>query len=116
MNLDQMIGTLRMDPEFMANVAHWETIPAKPAQYADFPDGTDPRLIEVLRQRGIHKLYSHQREAIDLAAQGKNVCIVTPTASGKTMCYNLPVLTEIMRNPDARRCTFFQPKPFQRIR
>lgn len=110
MNLDQLIGTLRMDPEFMANVAHWETIPAKPARYAGFPEGTDPKLIDVLHKRGIHSLYSHQREAIDLAAQGKDICIVTPTASGKTLCYNLPVLSEIMRNPDARALYLFPTK------
>ncbi|MBQ9009693.1 MAG: DEAD/DEAH box helicase, partial [Clostridia bacterium] len=110
MNLDQLIGTLRADPEFMGNVAHWETIPAKPAEYAPFPDGTDPRLIEVLRNRGIAQLYSHQREAIDLAMAKKDICVVTPTASGKTLCYNLPVLGEIMKNPDARALYLFPTK------
>ena len=110
MNLDQLIGTLRADPEFMGNVAHWETIPPKQAEYAPFPDGTDPRLIEVLRNRGIYQLYSHQRQAIDLASEGKDICVVTPTASGKTMCYNLPVLGEIMKNPDARALYLFPTK------
>ena len=101
-NLEQLIGRLKKTPSFMENVTHWETIPAKEASFAPFPAELDNRLPPVLAQRGVYKLYSHQREAFDLAATGKDICVVTPTASGKTMCYNLPVLNAILKNNDAR--------------
>jgi DEAD/DEAH box helicase domain-containing protein len=67
-------------------------IPPRAPRYAEFPAGIDPRIQRALAGRGIAKLYSHQREAWDFIAAGKHAVIVTPTASGKTLCYNLPVL------------------------
>lgn len=67
-------------------------IPARAARYAAFPPDLDARIAEELAQRGITQLYSHQREAWDRIIQGEHVVIVTPTASGKTLCYNLPVM------------------------
>ena len=110
MNLNQMIGYLRADSSFMENVTTWKTIPAKDAEYLPFPETLGPRISDVLKKRGIYQLYSHQRKAIDLVNEGKDVCVVTPTASGKTLCYNLPVLSEIMRNPDARALYLFPTK------
>ena len=110
MNLEQLVDRLKRTPAFMENVTHWETIPAKEAEYADFPEYLDPRIAPVLAGRGVHRLYSHQRQAIDLASQGKDICVVTPTASGKTMCYNLPVLDSILKNPDARALYLFPTK------
>ena len=110
MNLEQLIGRLKKTPSFMENVTHWETIPAKEASFAPFPAELDNRLPPVLAQRGVYKLYSHQREAFDLAATGKDICVVTPTASGKTMCYNLPVLNAILKNNDARALYLFPTK------
>ena len=69
--------------------------PAQPAQYADFPADLDPRLLAVLQARGLQRLYTHQREAFDAAAAGRDTVVVTPTASGKTLCYNLPVLDDL---------------------
>ncbi len=110
MNLTQLIGQLRDNPAFMENVSHWETIPPKEAVYEPFPDSMHPGIPPVLASRGIYRLYSHQRQAFDLIAQGKNVCVVTPTASGKTMCYNLPVLNRILSEPDARALYLFPTK------
>ena len=110
MNLQQLLERLRGTPDFMENVTHWETIPAREARYAPFPDTLDPRIPPVLAKRGVYRLYSHQREAYDAVAAGKDVCVVTPTASGKTMCYNLPVLSTILREPDARALYLFPTK------
>ena len=85
MNLEQMIDRLKHTQAFMENVTHWETIPAREAEYEEFPDAFDGRIPPVLAARGVHRLYSHQRRAFDLAAAGKDICVVTPTASGKTM-------------------------------
>lgn len=110
MNLNQLIGRLQSMPSFMENVTHWETIPAKEAQYVPFPESMDARIPEVLRQRGIDQLYTHQREAFDRVEAGEDICVVTPTASGKTMCYNLPVLNAILKTPDARALYLFPTK------
>ena len=110
MNLEQLLDRLRHTPAFMENVTHWETIPAREARYEPFPESLDPRIPPVLAGRGIYRLYSHQREAYDLVEAGKDICVVTPTASGKTMCYNLPVLNTILREPDARALYLFPTK------
>lgn len=109
LNLTQLLDRLR-HTDFMDNVTHWETIPARPAQYAPFPEGLDARIPPVLRARGIERLYTHQAQALAEAAAGRNVCVVTPTASGKTLCYNLPVLNAILQNPDARALYLFPTK------
>ena len=110
MNVDQLADQLRRDPMFMENVVRWEEMPARGAQYAPFPGGLDARLVPVLERRGIHQLYSHQAHAVREVLAGHDVVVVTPTASGKTMCYNLPVLSAILNNEDARALYLFPTK------
>ncbi len=110
MNVDQLADQLRRDEAFMENVVRWKELPARAAQYAPFPDTLDARLIPVLEKRGIHQLYTHQAHSIAATAAGKDVVVVTPTASGKTMCYNLPVLSAILQNQDARALYLFPTK------
>ena len=110
MNVDQLADSLRRDPMFMENVVRWEEMPARGAQYAPFPGGLDARLVPVLERRGIHQLYSHQAHAVREVLAGHDVVVVTPTASGKTMCYNLPVLSAILNNEDARALYLFPTK------
>ncbi len=80
------------------------------ARYAPFPDHLDARLIAALRKRGIDQLYSHQAEAIAHATAGRNVVTVTPTASGKTLCYNAPVMGAILSDPSTRALYLFPTK------
>ena len=80
------------------------------ARYAPFPEHLDPRLIAALRKRGIDQLYSHQAEAIAHATAGRNVVTVTPTASGKTLCYNAPVMDAILSDPSTRALYLFPTK------
>jgi DEAD/DEAH box helicase domain-containing protein len=87
-----------------------EHYPAREAKYAPFPDFLPPRVAEVLRARGIDQLYLHQAEAARLAREGKNVVVVTPTASGKTLCYNLPILSALAQNPETRALYLFPTK------
>jgi len=74
-------------------------IPDRPARHADFPPGLDARIVNALRARGITRLYTHQREAWDHVAAGRHTVVVTPTSSGKTLCYNLPVLDAVIGMP-----------------
>jgi DEAD/DEAH box helicase domain-containing protein len=94
----------------MKNVVAWEKIPARPARYGPMPPALDARLVETLRRRGISPLYTHQSEAVDAALHGNNVVVVTGTASGKTLCYNLPILNTLLNNPDARALYLFPTK------
>src|SRR5262249_28416809 len=84
-----------------AAISGYHFIPAREPKLVDIPD-IAPSIAAVLSDRGIRQLYSHQLETLQLARQGKNVVIVTPTASGKTLCYNLPVLERLVQKPDAR--------------
>jgi DEAD/DEAH box helicase domain-containing protein len=85
-------------------------IPARSAEYAPFPEAVDARLREALTARGIEQLYTHQAAAIEHALAGRNVVITTPTASGKTLCYNAPVLSAVLRDPSARALYLFPTK------
>ncbi len=88
--------------------------PAEPADYRDFPDHLSPELVDAYRRRGVTRLYSHQREVLDRVARGEHVAAVTPTASGKTLCYNAPVLDGILRDPDTRALYLFPTKALSR--
>jgi len=110
MTLDQILDVIRNDPEILANITHWQKIPEQPAQFAEFPKTIHPDLVKKFQQRGIKKLYSHQASAIEAVLQKKNVVVVTPTASGKTLCYNVPVLNTLIENPEARSLYLFPTK------
>ncbi len=85
-------------------------LPPVEAAYAPFPAALDPRLVGALRQRGIEQLYTHQAEAVTHALGGRNVVVITPTASGKTLCYNVPVLDAILTDPSSRALYLFPTK------
>ena len=85
-------------------------IPAHPAQTVPLPDHVPPALAKVLRARGIAQLYTRQADAFTAITAGSSVVIVTPTASGKTLCYNLPVLQHLLDNPGGRALYLFPTK------
>jgi DEAD/DEAH box helicase domain-containing protein len=85
-------------------------IPAREAQYRPMPEWVQAGLSEAYKAKGIERLYSHQATAANLARQGRNFVVVTPTASGKTLCYNLPILNAILENPDTRALYLFPTK------
>ncbi|MCA9445040.1 MAG: DEAD/DEAH box helicase, partial [Candidatus Omnitrophica bacterium] len=91
-------------------MAHWQTIPPKAARFGEWPSNLHPEIVAAIKERGIDQLYSHQTEAVRISLEGKNVVVVTPTASGKTYCYNLPVLQRICDNPEARALYLFPTK------
>src|SRR6185437_8760000 len=85
-------------------------IPEKPPRFAEWPEGLDGRLLGALRRRSIEQPYIHQAEAIGHAMAGRNAVVVTPTASGKTLCYNVPVLDRILKDRSARALYLFPTK------
>ncbi len=110
MNVAQIVDRLKQDADFKRNLTAWHTIAERPARHAAYPEALHPRLIEGFQKRGIEQLYTHQAEAVEAALRGDNVCVVTPTASGKTLCYNLPVLNRILADEKARALYLFPTK------
>src|SRR3954469_14445953 len=85
-------------------------IPAREAKFCPLPGWVTSTLVDAYRKKGIRELYSHQAATAELVRSGKNVVVVTPTASGKTLCYNLPVLNAILENTDMRALYLFPTK------
>lgn len=108
--IEQVLSQLRNDPEIAKNITYWHSIPAKPAEYRPFPAGLDNRIVQLLQKKGINQLYTHQALAFELVNQGRDIVVVTPTASGKTLCYNLPVLNHLLSNPESRALYLFPTK------
>lgn len=100
-----MMPDFLRDSPFAANISHICRIPAVSAKLADFPDDLAPELAGMLRSREINQLYTHQLQAWAAIRAGQDVVIETPTASGKTLCYNLPVVQERLHDPAA--CAFY---------
>jgi DEAD/DEAH box helicase domain-containing protein len=109
-SLHSAIERLRADPELASGFAWWEVLPARAATFAGWPEPLDRRLIEALAGRGIERPYSHQAEAIELALANTDLVVVTPTASGKTLCYTAPVLDAILKDPSSRALYLFPTK------
>ncbi len=84
------------------------------AQYASIPPTLDDRLKSALRDRGIERLYTHQVRSYELATQGNDIVVATPTASGKSLCYNLPILDHLVRDHSARALYLFPTKALAR--
>lgn len=83
-------------------LAHVEIIPARAAEFVDLPGDLHPRLLEALQRLGVSRLYPHQARALSLVAEGRNVILSTGTASGKSLCYHLPVYQDILEDPTTR--------------
>ncbi len=109
-NLTEMLQQWQSDPAFMSSVTRWEVVPEAKGIYRDFPANLDAQLCTALYKRGIDKLYSHQAAAIDAVDEGNHTVVVTPTASGKTLCYNLPVVSAIIKDPSSRALYLFPTK------
>jgi DEAD/DEAH box helicase domain-containing protein len=93
-DVEALIEALRR--RYRDRIVAERVLPEAPARYAEFPAALDPRIIAALAARGVMHLYSHQAEAIEHALHGHHVVIATPTASGKSLCYNLPVLQSVL--------------------
>jgi DEAD/DEAH box helicase domain-containing protein len=107
---DAVLARLLEEPSLASAVIHHEVLPARDADAVPFPDWLDDRIVGGLRSRGIESLYRHQAEAIESVHAGEDVVVVTPTASGKTLCYTLPVLQALAQDPSARALFLFPTK------
>lgn len=110
MNVAQTVDSLRQDPALARMLTAWQVFPARPARHAEWPEAVHPRLREGFQAHGIQRPFTHQAQAFEAVSGGDHICVVTPTASGKTLCYNLPVLNRLMVNPNARALYLFPTK------
>src|SRR5262245_51326179 len=104
------IAELAKRPENRGAIAHWETLPARPARHGDLSIALPAPLAESLAAQGIERLYSHQVQAIEALRGGLDVVVVTGTASGKSLCYHLPVLERLLAEPEATALYLFPTK------
>lgn len=109
-NLQEILVDLKINDSFKENIVTWKTLESKDAQTVSLPENLYPALRDSLKSKGIDKLYTHQKTAYENIMAGNSVVAVTPTASGKTLCYNLPVLQSILSNPNARALYMFPTK------
>lgn len=106
----ERIADLRRQPWVQRRLAHEVILPAQPADLRPWPERLHPELVAALAARGLDRAYSHQAEAIEAALDGRDVTLVTPTASGKTLGFVVPVLDSWLRDPDSRSLWLFPTK------
>ncbi len=109
MGIESSLARLR-SLQRRGDVTAWIEIPNQPGSFQEIPQDLPAELTQALKARGITRLYSHQAEAYQAGQAGKNFVVVTPTASGKTLCYNLPVLRSLAENPETRALYLFPTK------
>ena len=108
--LERVLAQILAEPSLSSGVVHRATIPARAADFVPMPGWLDPRIVAGLGSRGIASLYRHQAEAIEAVRAGDDVVVVTPTASGKSLCYLVPTLQALAEDPTARALYLFPTK------
>lgn len=110
MDAARFIERLKLAPEYRGQIVHVEDIPAREARYGELVPPLHPRVAGILAKAGIERLYTHQAQAIAAIREGHDVAIVTATASGKTLCYNAPVLERLAVDPGVKALYLFPTK------
>ena len=105
-----MSGATFNPSEYAGDITLDHVVPASSAVFAPLPSDLRPELAAALLRRGVERLYSHQAEAYTAVRNGRHLVVVTPTASGKTLCYNLPVLQRLLEDPERRALYLFPTK------
>ena len=113
--VEGLVRSLDSDPHWRARFVHWHRVAARPARTRPLPvekgkeGGLDARIVEILSERGQGELWEHQARAVELALAGRDVLVATPTASGKTLAYSLPVMQALLESGGAARALFLFP-------
>ncbi|MFI5225495.1 MAG: DEAD/DEAH box helicase [Candidatus Limnocylindrales bacterium] len=110
LDTETVLERLLDEPSLARGIVHHERIPSRDASFADLPSWIDRRIVAGLAARGIDRLYTHQADALEAVRAGNDVVVVTPTASGKTLCYAIPTLQAIAEDPAARALWLFPTK------
>jgi DEAD/DEAH box helicase domain-containing protein len=110
LDVSRFIERLMLEPGYRGQIVHVEEIPEREARYGELKSPLHPKVAKLLKDSGIERLYTHQVQSIDAIRSGEDVAIVTSTASGKTLCYNVPVLERLVADPDTKALYLFPTK------
>jgi len=110
MDVGNFLDRIRHEPFYAGQLVHVESLPERPGRYAEPAVPLSEPLRAMLAGRGIEQLYSHQATALELAREGRDWVVVSGTASGKTLCYNLPIFETCLADPAARALYLFPTK------
>jgi DEAD/DEAH box helicase domain-containing protein len=110
MSNPEILSSILSDPSFSPFISDVKVFPEREGSYEPLPEDLDARISSVCKSRGMDRLYSHQAASYRSVRDGMHTVIVTPTASGKTLCYNLPVMQTLLENPEARALYLFPTK------
>lgn len=110
MQVDDFLQHITSSRHYDDQIVRLERLPAREAQYRELSEPLSAVVQEMLGQRGIEQLYTHQVEAIEAVHRGESVAVVTSTASGKTLCYNIPVVERLLADPQSRAIYLFPTK------
>ncbi len=113
-SLYQLLNRLKTSEDLKERIKHVEKMESRPAQFSDFPKALSPDIIRILEKSRIERLWTHQTQAVDFLLNGKNVAVTTPTASGKTLCFNLPVLQSFLQDQQSRALYLYPMKALAR--
>lgn len=108
--IHEWLEHIKQDKDFMKHVTNWKVIAPRDAQFEEVPAFLHEQLKQALADKGMNRLYTHQAATLNAALAGQHTVTVTPTASGKTLCYNLPVLNHILHDEQARSLYIFPTK------
>jgi DEAD/DEAH box helicase domain-containing protein len=110
MTLAKLLAHWRSDPQVGPNLVEWRILPARPADLVPFPPGIHPALLDAIQARGIDSLFTHQADSYSEVEKGNHIVVVTGTASGKTLCYNLPILNHLLSEKKSTALYLFPTK------
>ena len=110
MKTSSFLPRLKKVPAYRDQIVHIERIPPRDASYSELDEPLHPWLQASLESNRLLPLYSHQAAAINMVKADKNIVVVTPTASGKTLCYNIPVINAILTRRGSRALYLFPTK------
>ena len=110
MDVAAFLDSIRRHPQYAGQIEHVEVLDERPGQFGSLSPELPAELCRMLAAHDIQELYSHQVLAIDAARAGEDLVVVTGTASGKTLCYNLPILESLFDNPESRALYLFPTK------
>jgi DEAD/DEAH box helicase domain-containing protein len=110
MDVRTLLKELTAGSHYRDQIVHVREIPARQGRYEQPEPELDETLQSLLRRQNVHRLYTHQAQALSADSRGEDFVIVTATASGKTLCYNLPILRRLLKEPDAKAVELFPTK------
>ena len=108
--VSEFLGSVRASKHYRDQIVHVEHIPARQAVCGVVKPDVSGEIGEALSRVGVTKFYSHQADSINAVRRGENIVVVTPTASGKTLCYNVPVIESLEANPSSRALYIYPTK------